>query len=180
MKSSSLNEEGETCGNEVLQIMGKLGRTRNPQFHSREKGRRKVSSQKLLVKFIPQGSFVFIVEFALTSPPLSPLSSQIIHFSPRDPFISTRFVPFFEFSRRRFIVVSHFRGIGGRAPGAGIDRSLSDGGNFAVSPLEIYSRFNVHGVITAKFSFSFLRIGRPDIKTPGSVARILASLPSGS
>lgn len=176
MKSSSLNEEGETCGNEVLQIMGKLGRTRNPQFHSREKGRRKVSSQKLLVKFIPQESFVFIVEFALTSP----LSSQIIHFSPRDPFISTRFVPFFEFSRRRFIVVSHFRGIGGRAPGAGIDRSLSDGGNFAVSPLEIYSRFNVHGVITAKFSFSFLRIGRPDIKTPGSVARILASLPSGS
>lgn len=51
MKSSSLNEEEETCGNEVLQIMGKLGRTEILSF-TREK--RKGEGEK---KFHPGETF---------------------------------------------------------------------------------------------------------------------------
>lgn len=134
MKSSSLNEEEETCGNEVLQIMGKLGRTEILSF-TREKrkgaGGEKVSSwRNFLVKFIPQGSFVFIVEFALTfSLPFSLPSSF-----PNNPFlaenrslISTIYPP--EFSRRADLSLYRWRTFaesrGEEAPGAGIDRSLS-------------------------------------------------------
>lgn len=143
MKSSSLNEEEETCGNEVLQIMGKLGRTEILSF-TREKrkgaGGEKVSSwRNFLVKFIPQGSFVFIVEFALTFslPFSSPPPFQIIHSSPRtDP-------SFRRFIRPNFRAAPIYRCIvGALLPNRGGRRrqvrvlieAYRDGGNFAVSP----------------------------------------------
>lgn len=132
MKSSSLNEEEETCGNEVLQIMGKLGRTEILSF-TREK--RKGEGEK---KFHPGETFQLNSSLrdhsSSSSNLLSPSPHPFLPPFPNNPFlaenrslISTIYPP--EFSRRADLSLYRWRTFaesrGEEAPGAGIDRSLS-------------------------------------------------------